>query len=32
MKAIHLKEYGGPDVLDKIEIDKPVPKGNWFWK
>ncbi|RFU69940.1 NADPH:quinone oxidoreductase family protein [Bacillus sp. V59.32b] len=28
MKAIQLKEYGGPEVLNKIEVDKPVPKGH----
>ncbi|PLT34404.1 NADPH:quinone oxidoreductase family protein [Bacillus sp. V5-8f] len=28
MKAIQLKEYGGPEVLHNIEVDKPVPKGH----
>jgi NADPH:quinone reductase len=28
MKAIQLKEYGGPEVLNKIEADRPVPKGH----
>lgn len=28
MKAIQLNEYGGPEVLNKIEIDRPVPTGH----
>lgn len=28
MKAIQLNEYGGPEVLNKIEVDKPVPTGH----
>ena len=28
MKAIQLKEYGGPEVLQIVEIDRPVPAGH----
>ncbi|MGG3561133.1 NADPH:quinone oxidoreductase family protein [Neobacillus rhizosphaerae] len=28
MKAVQLKEYGGPEVLNLVDIDKPVPKGH----
>ncbi|MDZ5472648.1 NADPH:quinone oxidoreductase family protein [Bacillus sp. 31A1R] len=27
MRAIQLTEYGGPEVLKYIELDKPTPKG-----
>ncbi|MGG1573957.1 quinone oxidoreductase family protein [Fictibacillus sp. NRS-1165] len=28
MRAVRFKEYGGPQVLENVEIDKPVPKGH----
>jgi NADPH:quinone reductase len=28
MKAIQLKEYGGPEVLQVVEMERPVPKGH----
>jgi NADPH:quinone reductase len=28
MKAIQLKEYGGPEVLQAVELERPVPKGH----
>lgn len=28
MKAIQFKQFGGPEVLEKIEIERPVPKGR----
>lgn len=28
MKAIQLKEYGGPEVLQVVELEHPVPKGH----
>ncbi len=28
MKAVRFKEYGGPQVLENVELDKPVPKGH----
>lgn len=28
MKAIQLKEYGGPEVLQVVELERPVPKGH----
>ncbi|MCP3030151.1 quinone oxidoreductase [Halobacillus sp. A1] len=26
MKAIQFKEYGGPDVLEKADVDRPIPE------
>lgn len=28
MKAVQLQEYGGPEVLEIVEIERPVPKGR----
>lgn len=28
MKAVQFKEYGGPEVLNIVELEKPVPKGH----
>lgn len=28
MKAIQLKKYGGPEVLQVVELERPVPKGH----
>jgi NADPH:quinone reductase len=28
MKAIQLSQYGGPEVLNKVVIDKPIPTGH----
>ncbi|WLR57140.1 NADPH:quinone oxidoreductase family protein [Mesobacillus subterraneus] len=28
MKTIQLKEYGGPEVLQLVEMERPVPKGH----
>lgn len=28
MKAVRLTEYGGPEVLHLVDIDKPVPTGH----
>lgn len=28
MKAVQLKEYGGPEVLNLVDIERPVPKGH----
>ncbi|WP_223702307.1 quinone oxidoreductase family protein [Sutcliffiella deserti] len=28
MKAVQLKEYGGPEVLKVVELDKPEPQGH----
>lgn len=28
MKAIQMKEYGGPEVLQVVELERPIPKGH----
>ncbi|MBT2656141.1 NADPH:quinone oxidoreductase family protein [Bacillus sp. ISL-18] len=28
MRAIQLREYGGPEVLNFVDIEKPVPQGH----
>lgn len=28
MKAVQLQEYGGPEVLKMVEIERPVPTGR----
>jgi NADPH2:quinone reductase len=28
MKAIQFTKFGGPEVLQKVEVEKPVPKGR----
>jgi NADPH:quinone reductase len=28
MKAVQLKEFGGPEVLNLVQVDKPVPQGH----
>lgn len=28
MKAIQFKQFGGPDVLERVELERPVPKGR----
>ncbi|MCM3692522.1 quinone oxidoreductase family protein [Neobacillus niacini] len=28
MKAVQLQKFGGPEVLEIVEIDRPVPKGH----
>jgi NADPH:quinone reductase len=28
MKAIQFTEYGGPEVLQTVELDRPIPKGQ----
>lgn len=28
MKAIQLKKFGGPEVLEIVELEKPIPKGQ----
>ncbi|MDP4171502.1 MAG: zinc-binding dehydrogenase, partial [Bacillota bacterium] len=28
MKGVQLKEYGGPEVLQMVELERPVPKGK----
>ena len=28
MNSIQFKQFGGPEVLEKVEIERPVPKGK----
>jgi NADPH:quinone reductase len=28
MKAVQLQEYGGPEVLEMVEVERPVPTGR----
>lgn len=28
MKAVQFKEFGGPDVLQNVDLEKPVPTGH----
>lgn len=28
MQSIQFKQFGGPEVLEEVELERPVPKGN----